>query len=167
MSPLNLLVLLPYVCLAWIVWALLAIFSREAPAHEVAPGIWVGRRPRKTELPAGVELIIDLTCELWEPRSVRTFCSYVSCPTLDAGMPSFEKVTGAIRMAKGPILIHCAQGHGRSALVAARMLIDRGISEDAENAISKIAAVRSGVRLSRSQMHAFLTKHPCKEFLGG
>src|SRR5690242_15881810 len=101
MSPLNLLILLPYVCLAWIVWALLAIFSSEAPAHEVAPGIWVGRRPRKTELPAGVALIIDLTCELWEPRSVRTFCSYVSCPTLDAGRPSFEKVTGAIRMAKG------------------------------------------------------------------
>jgi len=60
-SPLHLLILLPYVWLAWAVWVLLTVFSKESPADEIATGIWIGRRPRKKDLPPGVELIVDLT----------------------------------------------------------------------------------------------------------
>ena len=160
MSPVHLLILLPYVFLAWGVWALLALFSNEPPAHEVAPGIGVSRRLGKRELPAGVDLILDLTCELWEPRAVRTACAYVSFPTLDAGIPELEKLLEKIRSTKGSILIHCAQGHGRSALIAACLLLDRRIVTDAEDAIGRIAAVRAGVRISRSQRRALVSFCP-------
>jgi len=159
MNPLNLMILLPYVCLAWIVWVLLAVLSREAPAHEVAPGIWVGRRPRKRELPAGVDLIIDLTCELWEPRAVRTHCRYVGCPTLDAAVPDLDNLMDKVGSTSGPILIHCAQGHGRSAVVAARLLMERKIATNSDDAIRKITAARSRVRLNAKQRMFSPPKH--------
>lgn len=151
MSPVHLAILLPYVCLAWSVWRLLALLSNESPANEVAPGIWIGRRPRKCELPPGVKLVVDLTCELWESRGVRGACDYLSCPTLDAGVPDLEKLSG-IRGTSDPILIQCAQGHGRSAWVAALLLMDRGIADNADVAIRRIAAARPRIRINAGQM---------------
>jgi len=64
---------------AWIVWAPMFAYmrlmheaarslTRESVADEVAPGVWVGRRPRAHELPAGVAIVVDLCAELGELR---------------------------------------------------------------------------------------------------
>ena len=46
----------------------------------------------------------------------------------------------ALLMDGGKILIHCCHGHGRTGMVAARLMIEFG--DDAETAIQKVRAVR-------------------------
>ena len=55
--------LLPYLALTWFAWHLRRLVSRQPCCHEVAPGLWLGRRPLAREVPAGVVLLVDLTAE--------------------------------------------------------------------------------------------------------
>ena len=48
----SVLLLLPYLLLAWITWHLVRRMSREDCYNEVAPGIFVSRRPLPGELPS-------------------------------------------------------------------------------------------------------------------
>lgn len=156
-SPGGLLLLLPYVLLAWASWAVVRLVSSEPACSEVAPGLWVGRRPIARELPADVKWIVDLTCELWEPRSVRGVSGYTCEPTLDEQFLPEERAANLIRQlasASGTILIHCAQGHGRSAALAAAVMVARGQATDLEDARSRIAAIRPGIRIHRFQRDA-------------
>ena len=50
-----------------------------------------------------------------------------------------------------PVLIHCAQGHGRTGLVTAAVLIAFGGIQTAGDAIAMIQAVRPGVELNKAQ----------------
>src|SRR4051812_1609170 len=58
-----LLLLLPFFFLAWSVWHLQRLFSKEDCWNEVAPGLFLGRRSFASELPPGVGLVVDLTSE--------------------------------------------------------------------------------------------------------
>jgi protein-tyrosine phosphatase len=125
---------------AWAVWGpifawqwlgheLVRAFSKEPVANEVAPGVWVGRRPRASELRPDLEIVVDLCAELPAARGVAEDRIYVSIPTLDARSPTPEQIATAVDRvlaANGPALIHCAFGHGRSATVAAAVLVRRG-----------------------------------------
>lgn len=51
-----------------------------------------------------------------------------------------------------PVLIHCAQGHGRTGLVAAAVLLVSGEAKTAVDAIAMVKSVRPGVELNREQM---------------
>jgi len=104
-------------------------FTDEPVASEVAAGIWVGRRPRRHELPAGIAIVIDLCAELPEAPGVADGCGYLAIPTLDAMSPTPAQIARAVDAALaagGPAFIHCAFGHGRSATVAAALLVRRG-----------------------------------------
>src|SRR4051794_9951314 len=48
------LLLLPYLLLTWAAWHLQRALGRERCCHEVAPGLWLGRRAFVGELPPGV-----------------------------------------------------------------------------------------------------------------
>jgi protein-tyrosine phosphatase len=128
---------------AWLAWAPMFAYmrlmheaarslTREPVSNQVAPGILVGRRPRAHELPAGVAIVVDLCAELAELPSVVAGRRYLAIPTLDATSPSpaqLARATEAILEAiagGGTAFIHCAFGHGRSATVAAAVLIRRG-----------------------------------------
>ena len=63
------LLLLPYLLMTWTVWHVIRLLSRETCCDEVAPGVWVGRRPFVRDLPANISLIVDLTAEFPAPRS--------------------------------------------------------------------------------------------------
>lgn len=155
--PLHFILLFPYVGLAWLTWALLVVLRNENACDEVGPDLWVGRRPGRRDLPPRVNLIVDLTCELWEPVTVRRACRYISVPTLDASAPSAEAVRAILDELvphAGVILIHCAQGHGRSAAVAAAVLVARGIATDTDDAIRRITTARPGVRVNTIQTNA-------------
>src|SRR4051794_4941613 len=51
-APLNLVLMLPYLLLVWaFFWLKLFGLRRERCWHEVAPGVYLGRKPRAHELP--------------------------------------------------------------------------------------------------------------------
>ena len=63
--------LLPYLLGTWGVWYAVRLLSREPCCDEVAPGVWVGRRPFVRDLPTNISLIVDLTAEFPAPRALR------------------------------------------------------------------------------------------------
>jgi protein-tyrosine phosphatase len=152
---------------AWIAWAPILGYMRlmhelartltgEPVANEVAPGVWVGRRPRAHELPDGIAIVIDLCAELPETRAVAAGRGYLAIPTLDAMSPTGAEIARAVdamQAAGGGAFIHCAFGHGRSATVAAALLVRRGEAtlDDVER---KLRARRPRIGLNAHQRRA-------------
>lgn len=152
---------------AWILWAPLFAYQwmvheitrawlREPVATEVAAGIWVARRPRLHELPPGIAIVIDLCAEFPVSRGVRDGRIYLSIPTLDATAPTpvqIANAVAAVESAGGAAFIHCAFGHGRSATVAAAVLIGRGLAS-LENVEPMMQALRPRIGLNAVQRGA-------------
>jgi hypothetical protein len=152
---------------AWLLWAplfgymrllheLARWFSKEPVASEVAAGVWVGRRPRVHEMPPGIAMVVDLCAELPKAPGVTDGRAYLTIPTLDATAPpalEIARAVDAVLGAGGPAFIHCAFGHGRSATVAAALLVRRGEAtlDDVE---SKLRARRPKIGLNADQRRA-------------
>jgi protein-tyrosine phosphatase len=154
LSTPTLAALAPFTAFAWAVAQTQHRLRRGPAASEVLPGVWVGRRAGARELPAGVSTVIDLTAEFWEPAAVRDGRKYLCVPTLDARAPderSFREALDCVASADGPVYIHCAQGFGRSAALAAAVLVRRGVARDAVEAEAMLVAARPGVRLTACQ----------------
>jgi protein-tyrosine phosphatase len=148
------LVFLPYLGLTWVVWHLNRAVSRELPCHEVAPTLWVGRRPFVHELPPGVNLVVDLTAEFVAHPKVLRGRTYLCLPTLDLSAPeekAFQHLVSHIAGWQGIVYIHCAAGHGRSATLAAAVLIARGLANSVEEAEKVMRKARPGIRLAPTQ----------------
>ena len=127
----------------------------EACWHEIIPGLFLGRRALGGELPAGVELIVDLTAEFPEPRIVRSTVDYRCLPTLDAFVPDLDRLrelVAEVAAFPGRVYVHCALGHGRSALVVAAVLLARGVAADPKTAVTMVRAARTSIRLNRVQL---------------
>ena len=140
----------------WIGHELVRAFTKEPVASEVAPGVWVGRRPRANELPRDIKLVIDLCAEMPAASGVNDRRAYLTIPTLDARAPTPAQIAAAVDQVvatEGPALIHCAFGHGRSATVAAAVLVRRGQAtlDDVE---AKMKAIRPRIGLNSSQRTA-------------
>ncbi|MBI5881669.1 MAG: dual specificity protein phosphatase family protein [Elusimicrobia bacterium] len=146
----------PHLFFAWIAWQAGRLLSREDICNEIAPGIWLGRRPYASELPANISLIVDLTSEFRLAPSVAKGKAYLCLPVFDGSVTDLESFTGLVEKAAAwkdrGIYIHCALGHGRSAMVAAAVLIRRGLQASAVEAVNAIQQVRPGVGLHASQM---------------
>jgi protein-tyrosine phosphatase len=146
---------LPYLATMRGIWWGRRLISKEAPYDEVAPNIFVGRRPLPTELPAHIELVVDLTCEFSEESGVREGRTYLCVPTMDGSVPpdieSFRDVVQEAASHPGPLYIHCAYGHGRAALMAAAILIDRGIVASPTDAFALMRKTRKGIRPNGAQ----------------
>jgi protein-tyrosine phosphatase len=151
--------LLPYLGLTWLVWHLNRAVSRERPCHEVAPALWVGRRPFAHELPPDVSLVVDLTAEFIAHPEVLRGRTYVCLPTLDLSAPeekAFQHLVSRVTDWQGTVYVHCAAGHGRSAAVAAAVLIARGLAGSVEEAENVMRKVRPGIRLAPAQRSLLL-----------
>ncbi len=147
-------VFLPYLTLTLTVWHLMRRFSKADVRNEVAPGLWVGRRPLSRDLPPNVGLVVDLTAELPVARGVALGREYVCLPTLDDTAPAelaLNELMARIAACPGAIYIHCAAGHGRSATVAAVVLFARGLANSAQEAASLMRRSRPGVRFRPAQ----------------
>ena len=154
MTPLNVLVLAPYLLLLWSVWHLSRALRRESPFHELVDGIIIGRRLLPGEYPEGIESVVDLTAEFPESSRIRQGRNYRAFPILD-GSPStpaaLEQVVRAIRDLPGDVYIHCAEGHGRTSLVATSLLLARGDARSAAEAAALVLERRPLARMNASQ----------------
>jgi protein-tyrosine phosphatase len=154
LAPVAMVLVLPYLLVTWLVWHLYRLIDRERCCHEVAPGLWLGRRAFVRELPPGIALVVDLTAEFAAPHGIRHGREYVCVPTLDDTAPDESALRLTIERIlahKGPVYVHCAQGRGRSALVAAGVLVRRGLAVDARKAEEMLRDIRSCVRLTPGQ----------------
>jgi hypothetical protein len=145
---------LPYLLITLAVWHLLRIALPENAADLIAPGIWVARRPLHFEIDPDVRWIVDVTAEFFVAAGVRAGRDYICYPTLDGHVcdaARFAQIVRDVAALEGGILIHCAQGHGRSAALAAALLIERGLVENLEDAERLLTAARPKARLKASQ----------------
>lgn len=154
---------------AWLAWAPLFAYqwvvyeagrrlTGEPVATEVGPGVYVARRPRAHELPEGIAIVVDLCAEFPAASGVTRGRTYLAIPTLDASAPTPSQIASAVDAiiaANGAAFIHCAHGHGRSATVAAAVLIRRGVATlgDVE---AKMQALRPRISLNATQRAALI-----------
>lgn len=151
------LLLLPFLLFTWSVWHLGRWLGGEDASNEVSPGLWVGRRPFRPELPEGTTLVVDLTCEFPVHAPIRAEVDVVCHPTLDGTAPAAAGLEGVLQRilsaleAGGRVYVHCAAGHGRSATVAALVLLRRGLAADVDAAEALLRVRRPRIRLNRGQ----------------
>ncbi|MFB2978443.1 dual specificity protein phosphatase family protein [Microseira sp. BLCC-F43] len=146
--------LLPYLLLTRIIWHIQRSISKEDCCNEIAPGIWLGRRAFVNELPNNISLIIDLTAEFSEPPNVISGKTYICLPTLDTSVPPdrvFQKLIHTICSWNGNVYIHCALGYGRSATVAAGVLLAKGLVDNLNQAEKLLLTARPQIKFSPAQ----------------
>jgi protein-tyrosine phosphatase len=148
------LLLMPYFGAAEFAWYLVRVLGGEEPWHEVSHGLYLGRRVQHWEVPARIGLVLDMTAEFVEPVELRTGRRYVCVPTFDASAPPAELLAEAIEdivSYQGNIYVHCAAGHGRSAMAMAVLLVARGLAADLDEAIMMMQRARTRVKLRTTQ----------------
>ena len=99
--------------------------------------------------------MIDLTAEFLEPATVRIGRAYLAVPMLDGAVPLEAEFHRAVRAAvesPGVVYLHCAQGHGRTGLVAAAVMVARGHSSSAEEALGALRAAQPRLDLNDRQL---------------
>ncbi|MBI1247236.1 hypothetical protein GC197_05250 [bacterium] len=149
------LLLLPYLVFVHAAWTMQLLFERSAPMHRLGSSVIMARRLRPREIPSDVTAVLDLTCEFLDPIQIRSRDGYHTEPTLDAGGMDVERALYWAKLAReleGPILVHCANGSGRTGHVVAIWLIAWGMADSPEDAIQKVQAARPVVRLNRRQI---------------
>jgi hypothetical protein len=118
---------------------------------EVVPGLWVGAWPLKG---AHDQAVLDLTSELPRKGPSKVYACF---PMLDGAGPKQEVFEKAVEQAvvwrrEGhTVLVHCAYGHGRSAMVCAGVLLAEGLAKTPEEAWGMVVQARPRARLSPGQ----------------
>lgn len=144
----------PYLGVNWLVWQATRLLGAEPCWHEISPKLWLGRRPYRRELPEGSALVVDLTSEFPAAAGVLEGRGYVCVPLLDGTAGRLEPLRALIAKVagfEGGVYVHCAQGHGRSAMVVAAVLRAKGLAADAEAALERVRWARPGIRLNAEQ----------------
>jgi predicted protein tyrosine phosphatase len=154
----------PYFALTALSYRFSLVIVREAAYVQVAPNVFLGRRltAREAGRAEGWLAVLDLAAEMPEVQPLRDVANYRSLPVLDATAMSLEQLRDAVEWAKrhtttGPVYVHCALGHGRSALVVAAYLLATGSAPDAKSALKHLRDLRPGVRLHRPQRRVLNT----------
>lgn len=145
--------LLPYHGLMHVSWHL-AIRRSSPPFSAVGPGLWLGRWPRRGQLPDGVERLVDLTAEMPVPPDAGGL-DYHCLPTLDRTAPSVDaarQLLDQLMAERRPTLVHCAMGHGRSPVIVIAVLMRAGAAY--ETALAQVKRTRPRVRLTEEQAAA-------------
>jgi protein-tyrosine phosphatase len=141
----------PYLLGAWCSWRRYAMTVDAW--HSITPRLLLGRRllaREATELKlAGVSAVLDLAPELPKSRGLDAL-EYRHVPMLDRVAPSVAQLITALEFIDGQpagkLLIHCALGYSRSAMVMAAYLIRQG--QPVSRALALIRAERSGIVLT-------------------
>jgi protein-tyrosine phosphatase len=140
---------------AYAVWFLQASLSRELSNVKLNDSLFISRRLFGKELPQEVNRVCDLSSEFSDPARIRRLSGYLCYPILDASTcdPStlIELAKSLPPMPDSPLLIHCANGHGRTGMFAAIWLLTHGFAQDAAQAIQLLKAARPQLKLGTDQ----------------
>jgi protein-tyrosine phosphatase len=145
-------VFLPLTLVLETVWRVWRFGSREPAISRVNDWLAVGSRPRGGEGYEAFDIVVDLTAEFEDPSAIRRRTGYRAFPILDGSSPDEEALRRILRSLAGErIFVHCAQGHGRTGLVAAALLIERGTADSAEDAVRVLQQARPKIALNAGQ----------------
>ena len=102
-----------------------------------------------------IRSVFDVTSEFGETAFLRKL-NYRACPLLDTNAPTIDELkSGAQWIAdaaqSGPVYVHCALGHGRSATFVAAALLLSGRAQNASSAVEIVRQQRPHIGLSRAQ----------------
>lgn len=141
-------------------WAVVCWFNRRISAHdEIHPGLFVGKYPNAE---IRVAAVLDMTAK-WDQRSYPKHIAYVSCPRLDLVTPTLAELAESVQQLDtlhqqyNQVLVHCALGMSRSALVAAGWLLYRGHSPDVASAVAQLQQARPVVFLRPEHVALLVT----------
>lgn len=141
-------------------------FSRAKPFAVVAPNLAFGRRLTDWEARReGFTSVLDLAAEFTEVRAFRELPGYYSLPVFDTHPPTPEQLRLAVdwlkdAAARGPVYVHCALGHGRSACVVLAYLLATGAVASYADGLKLLRARRPKARLHASQREAVRAFEP-------
>jgi predicted protein tyrosine phosphatase len=164
-SALAMVLLAPYFLLNSLLLFVYRMASKEPAYVEVAPNLHLGRRLTSAEARSTEwKSVLDLAGEFEEEPTLRCRSDYRSLPILDATAPSEEELCSAVewidqRAGTGPLLVHCALGHGRSATVVIAYLLSKQQVQTIDGGISRLRSLGKDVqlnRLQRSRLTAFM-----------
>lgn len=149
--------MLPVHALSQVTFQTMKLFTASRPFDEIEPGVFLGRRLTGSEATLKeFGAVLDLTSEFAEPVHLRQATNYLCVPVLDHTPPTPAQLRTAVdfltaHRAGGPVLVHCAAGHGRSALVVAAFLLEQGRVTTAAEAVAQLQRLRPNVKLNAAQ----------------
>ncbi|MDF1664388.1 MAG: phosphatase [Planctomycetota bacterium] len=148
----------PFLAFNYGVWHLYRLLISEN-AFDTLDDLVLSRRLFPSEYPSDLTNLVDCTAEFTERRPLDFEVNYISLPILDASVPELDLAWKAIDQLKpGRTLIHCAQGHGRTALFAALLLLKRGWATTVDEALLMLTEARPGIGLNKKQRQ-WLDRH--------
>jgi hypothetical protein len=134
----------------------------EDPFNKIVDGLYLGGWPANERLlpPRGKSgiAICDVTCEL--PRRAMSADMYCMVPCWDSHAPSPNAIDTAVHWVLGrleeeySVLIHCAHGHGRSAVVTGGVLRALGLAATVVDAGEIMKKARPLVKMNSRQLEA-------------
>jgi len=140
----------PFLAIYWLTWLIRHFLFRHEPVNAIAGtnvsiSCWPGFHVPLDRY----DLVIDVTSEM--PKWYRLGnVKYICLPNLD-GVP-LDRYEFPIEIDRNMrILVHCAQGRGRSALMAGLILLKLGYAATADEVVQLLKQSRPSVTLSRHQ----------------
>jgi hypothetical protein len=167
-SPVVRAILLPYLALGVLVLFVSRWFDREGLLNPLAPGLSIGRLPFPFERAGlravGIDAVLNLCWEFPRLSGVDREPGLMTAriPILDGMPPTDRQFIEAVEtverwLAEGrSVLIHCAQGHGRTATIAAAVLVRLGLARDVREALALVKSARPLARPSSPQERALI-----------
>ncbi|MEM7179635.1 MAG: hypothetical protein AAF518_01900 [Spirochaetota bacterium] len=132
------------------------IVSKENVVDHISgTPIWIARRPCKTMDLAKFDTVVDLTAEFCKGRVASD--TYICLPNVD-GIPLTNYHIDFNFLQAKSILVHCANGHGRSALFTAMLLKNLKITNTYQDGLSLIQKSRPCAIPSRLQIKSLLQR---------
>ncbi len=145
------------------------ILSRKrAGCNEVIAGLWLGRVPRRSDLQhCGATGQLNLTPEMLPLNRPQEGIERE--PLLDLAIPDAKQLQQAIQRLdrmlsnNSPVLVHCALGLSRSAVVVAGWLLHSRHAATVEQAVATVTAARPACILHREHIAVLEALHQHRE----
>ena len=140
---------LPFLSVCWLVWLVRNVIIRKDAVSQIGEtGISISRWPVFDVPLKSYDLVIDMTAEM--PKLYRTRDRYILLPNLD-GVPLTDWHLPCEIERGTSLLVHCAQGYGRSAVMAGMLLLKLGYVSSGEEAVALLKKYRKDIRLTKEQ----------------
>ena len=130
----------PWLVFTWTIFRVQMFVSQENIVdHVKGTKIYISSRPLNGFDFSSYNVIVDLTAEFLKDEVINQ--KYICYSNLD-GMPLTNSYNDINIFAKKTILVHCANGHRRSALFVAQLLLDLGLVQTFAEGVERVKKSR-------------------------